>query len=155
MRRHFKVHQKPSVGNKLSSEDRLRYVRQLMKTSEVILAKQKQIGNEQTSLDRRSSFESREGNKYPSLAVQDSENHSYQHYLLSPAIESNSYDANVNTQLNNYSTVTSGLPYCWNNVGQDTGAHQNNFSNYNPSASSFFTSTSPSAFYSSMCYYQI
>ncbi|CAO3642088.1 unnamed protein product [Mucor fragilis] len=43
LRRHFKVHQKAAVGDKLSAEDRLRCVRNLMEKSSRILAKKKQI----------------------------------------------------------------------------------------------------------------
>ncbi|KAI7907317.1 uncharacterized protein BX663DRAFT_426884 [Cokeromyces recurvatus] len=41
LRRHLKVHQKPSISSRLSSEDRLRCVRQLMKHSEAILSNNK------------------------------------------------------------------------------------------------------------------
>ncbi|KAL9547695.1 hypothetical protein MBANPS3_006040 [Mucor bainieri] len=43
LRRHFKVHQKAAVGDKLSAEDRLRCVRSLMERSRTILANKKQI----------------------------------------------------------------------------------------------------------------
>ena len=43
LRRHFKVHQKAAVGDKLSAEDRLRCVRNLMERSSRILANKKQI----------------------------------------------------------------------------------------------------------------
>ncbi|GAN05279.1 hypothetical protein MAM1_0086d04749 [Mucor ambiguus] len=43
LRRHFKVHQKAAVGDKLSAEDRIRCVRNLMERSSRILASKKQI----------------------------------------------------------------------------------------------------------------
>ncbi|KAG1091586.1 hypothetical protein G6F42_019398 [Rhizopus arrhizus] len=43
LRRHFKVHQKAAVGDKLSAEDRLRCVRNLMERSRKILGNKKQI----------------------------------------------------------------------------------------------------------------
>lgn len=121
LRRHFKVHQKPTVSDKISSEDRLRYVRQLIKSSNAILAKQKEVyDNQQSHKDAVPQFsaypkihpypttpfhgEERRNNEQNLIASTSSPNR-YHHYILLPAINNNNYN---NVPLpNNYAPVAS------------------------------------------------
>ncbi|KAK4510644.1 uncharacterized protein ATC70_005076 [Mucor velutinosus] len=93
LRRHFKVHQKAAAGDKLSAEDRLRCVRNLMERSSRILANKKQIlpySNAASHLyaahhePRRTS--------YPILPLppqQPQPQHQYQHYPILPDLSIN------------------------------------------------------------------
>jgi hypothetical protein len=112
LRRHFKVHQKPSVGNKLSSEDRLRYVRQLIINSDSILAKQQQQQKHQQEEDqlslpsptfnesfrdegsRRNGYDDTTHSSASAQQEHDSSVYLYQHYLSLPAIHRNNQTHN-------------------------------------------------------------
>lgn len=129
------------MGNKLSSEDRLRYVQQLIKTSEVILARRQQeeeaaAAANEILLDGRSIIENKCEYKDPTL-----EAHRYQHYLLLPSFVDN------NNNRTSRSLAGATEPYCWNNVVQEPIAP--NFMNYHPSYS-----TDSSTIYSTWNYYQ-
>jgi hypothetical protein len=102
LRRHFKIHQKPAVSNKISSEDRLRCVRQLIKTSNLMLAKQREFEHgssvktlsdgpfsySTTTNDMNTSMKRRVG-PAPSMNQHHelSSAYRYQHYILLPAIQ--------------------------------------------------------------------
>lgn len=106
LRRHNKVHQKPAVSDKISSEDRLRYVRQLIESSNAILAKQKEAyDNQQHNLVNAvpqfscypkiypsstvsSHSEERNNNEQRRIANTSTSNR-YHHYILLPAININ------------------------------------------------------------------
>lgn len=128
LRRHFKVHQKPTVSNKLSSEDRLRYVRQLIKTSDVILARQRQAELDQRLLVERSQYnENHEKSDtcLTSIAQPINSNYRYQHYFLVPTI-SNIVCTKSGTVTNSNSNhhlagSVAQLPSTWNNVEQNIG----------------------------------
>lgn len=81
LRRHFKVHQKPSVGSKLSSEDRLRCVQQLMKRSSALLSnKQAETMTDHHVAIQPSMMLDQQPQKQPQQC------HRYQHYFILPSI---------------------------------------------------------------------
>lgn len=128
MRRHFKVHQKPAVSNKLSSEDRLRYVRQLIKTSDVILARKKQAEKDQRSLVERSQYnENHENNNETYLNsvahLPQSSNYRYQHYFLFPKISNIvRTEGSRSSNSNHLNESVVQLPSTCNSVEQNRGA---------------------------------
>lgn len=150
LRRHFKVHQKPTVSNKLSSEDRLRYVRQLIRTSEIILSRQKEAEEEaQRSLAGRSVYDNENQQRACSvihLPQPVSSNYQYQHYFVVPTIDnitcnltSMESQARAATRPAAARTTTTtrhetnyltgsviGLPYSWDHVEQNTSAYNLN-----------------------------
>lgn len=119
LRRHFKVHQKPAVSDKISSEDRLRYVRQLIKSSNAILAKQKEVycnqQNPKIAVPQNNaypkihpsstaSFHSEVQNSNDQHHIANTSNtRSYHHYILLPAINNN--NCNNMRLSNNYAPI--------------------------------------------------
>ena len=97
MRRHFKVHQKAAVGDKLSAEDRLRCVRNLMERSDKILATKKQI-LPYNSLASPPLQQQRNQSLYPLPPLlpqlQSQSQIHYPHHLILPNLNINNNDNN-------------------------------------------------------------
>ncbi|CEP10420.1 hypothetical protein [Parasitella parasitica] len=132
LRRHFKVHQKAAVGDKLSAEDRLRCVRNLMERSDRILATKKQILPYSAPTPYQlPSQQLEQRNHLPLPQPQPSQQHQY-HLAYHPIPDLNMSNNTFFSQPN-MATSGSKLPMYW----------LNQYNNTPPSAPSAAATSSP------------